>query len=885
MLRRPQNGLRANIVAGREKLASEREKLKAQHRSGSAGIQVCTRFSDVMDDIIRELFETGLSDLHPAPHDPVRNRVAVVLHGGYGRKEMAPYSDVDLMLLHDGSSEGDMGRLAGRLLQDICDIGLDPGFALRSWRQAVRLSLRDPIILTSLIESRFLAGSERLFARFLHTFERQVRGRASQLVRKIELARRAERLKYGENIHLLEPNVKRSRGGLRDIQLLRWIGFLHYGQANPDFLKRGGHLAEADYRDIRHAQDYLLRLRNELHFHAGNSHDTLDRGEQVRIAEQFGYTGSEGISPVENFMRDYFQHTETVRHCVAHFVDGAQWRLPILKAVINTCSRQTIDGDFHVGPLYISATRQGLEKVTSSVADVLRLMDLSNWYDRRIDYPTWEAMRAATFSHDEWPVDDRAVAKFRSLLSQPNRLGSLLRRLHELRVLEKLIPGFAHARFLLQFNEYHRYTVDEHSIRAVQCATEFANHKSVVADAYRQIKDKTILHLALLIHDLGKGFVEDHSEVGARLALDVAHRLRLSPEETETLRFLVHRHLMLAHLAFRRNTSDEALVLRHAAEIGSPSMLRMLFVLTCADLAAVGPDVLNDWKLQVLSDLYLRLMDKISGDSAPVDSSLRLAQLQRKLSQQLPGKRKNEWLEHQIRHLPLAYLEGPTSHLIVEDLMRIQGITPESVIAWGRYLPERTASEYSVCAYESKAPGVFHRLAGALTSQGLQILSAEIHNLADGLFLDRFYVRDDDFRDQPPPSRIESVNSELIRALSTLEPPVFRKKWIPHAHNSRSLVNDRPTRVQVDNSTSDTSTVIDIFTHDKPGLLYTITRTLFELDLSVQHAKIGTYLDQVVDVFYVTDLVNRKIRDDKRLRQIRERLLGEIEAFAQVDSA
>jgi [protein-PII] uridylyltransferase len=506
-------------------------------------------------------------------------------------------------------------------------------------------------------------------------------------------------------------------------------------------------------------------------------------------------------------------------------------------------------------------------------------MDLSNWFDRRIDYPTWEAIREAMMSKDDWVVDEKAVSRFRSLLSQPNRLGSLLRRLHELRVLEKLVPGFAHARFLLQFNEYHRYTVDEHSIRAVECATEFATRGGLVGDVYRKIKDKTLLHLALLIHDLGQGYVEDHSEVGARLALDVAQRLQLSPEETETLRFLVHRHLMLAHLAFRRDTSDESLMLRHAADIGSPSMLRMLFALTCADLAAVGPEVLNDWKLQVLSDVYRRLMDKVSGDSILADSQQRLASLRTSLSQQIQGKPKSDWLERQIRHLPLAYLEGPTSHLIVEDLMRITQVTQDIVIAWGRYLPERNASEYSVCAYESKAPGVFHRLAGALTSQGLQILAAEIHNLADGLFLDRFYVQDDDFRDQPPPSRIETVNGALVRALSTLEPPVFRKKWIPQAH-SRSPAHDLPTKVQVDNTMSETSTVIDIFTHDKPGLLYTIARVLFELNLSVHHARIGTYLDQVVDVFYVTDVSNQKVRDELRLKEIRQRLLNEIGAFA-----
>jgi [protein-PII] uridylyltransferase len=314
----------------------------------------------------------------------------------------------------------------------------------------------------------------------------------------------------------------------------------------------------------------------------------------------------------------------------------------------------------------------------------------------------------------------------------------LLRRLHELRVLEKLVPGFDHARCLLQFNEYHKYTVDEHSIRAVEQATGFASHPGLLGHVYRQINPKSTLHLALLIHDIGKGYPEDHSEVGRRIAERVAQYLRLADRESERLAFLVHRHLILNHLAFRRDNSDPSLILEAAAEIGSPANLRMLFVLTCADLAAVGPGVLNQWKLEVLSDLYRRIMDHLSGGTPVSDFEQLVVPERGQLLLASQGREQADWFARQINALPPAYLNGPSVEFILEDLDRLRGLGKSDAVAWGRYLPNRDIIEYSVGAHENIAEGIFHRLTGALTSQGLQILSAEIHSRAVSLILDRF---------------------------------------------------------------------------------------------------------------------------------------------------
>ncbi len=875
---KPISRVRPNVLKTKQWLVEGRAKLLKQHVEGSPGIQVCARLTDLLDSVVLEIFESALADCgRPLPE--IRSKISLVANGGYGRREMAPYSDVDLMLLHAQGALPQIAPFAQRLVQDLSDVGIDLGFSLRTVRQTQQMSARDPIIYSSLVDSRFLGGSVRLYTRFIHAFARLARRRSQALVVGVEQARREERSKYGETVYLLEPNVKRSRGGLRDLQLIRWIGYARYGQRDPKHLEGVGLLSPSDYRSLRKAQEFLLRLRNELHFHAQSACDVLYRGDQVRLAETFGYTGRDGMRPVEQFMQDYFYHTSMVRQVVGHFVGGARWRYPRVRRIIGLLGSHRVGRDFLAGPTYISATQQGLAKVRSSLAHVLQLMELTSRYGCRIDHPTWTAIRDAMMSHADLQVDRDAAGRFLSFLSQPNQLGRMLRRLHELRVLGKLVPGFEHARCLLQFNEYHKYTVDEHSIQAVERATEFLQSDSVLGQAYRDIKQKPLLHLALLVHDLGKGYPEDHSEVGARIAPRVAECLFLNERDTETLRFLVHRHLMLSHLAFRRDTSDESLVVEQAAEIGSPAVLRMLFVLTCADLAAVGPGVFSQWKQEVLTELYARMMDHLSGGVSP-STPARLAARRLELLQDPRIAVDSRWFQQQIAALPPAYLEGPTQETILEDLERLRTLPRDEAIAWARFMPEREAVEYSVGVYETQVSGIFHRLTGALTGQGLEILSAEIHSLADQLCLDRFYVQDNDYRGEPPRERFERVIAALVKSMC-YDPhpaPTFRRTWQDRHLARWQSLTDLPAKVRIDNTTSEACTILDVFAHDRPGLLYTIARTLYDLGLSVATARIGTYLDQVVDVFYVTDEDGNKLEAEDRIEDVRRTLLAAIEA-------
>jgi [protein-PII] uridylyltransferase len=870
--------VRQCVQDAKRRLGDQRRKAKRQHELGLPAADICDRLADTLDVIVLDIFEAALAELAADDTQSLLRNIALVPHAGYGRRDVAPYSDLDLMLLYEPQVRDRVDPLAKRLLMDIFDAGLSFGHSVRTTTEACQLAWSDATIYSSLAESRYLAGSVSLYTKFVQRFRRGARRRFSSLHAAVVSSREEERFQYGQTVYLLEPNLKRSVGGLRDLQLIRWLGFARYGTSDLDELRQVDGLKLSDHRRLHEAYHFLLRLRNELHFHADKAQDVLDRREQLRIATLEGYPGAAGVLPVEQFMREYFHHTSQVQNTVDFFVAKTRPR-ELAGRVLAQVIGHRVEGDFYVGQRHIRATRRGRTKLRGDLEQVLRLMDLANLYGISIDHDTWEAIRDDMVAHRDVELTPEAIRRFLSLMSEPKRLGQLLRRLHELRVLEKIVPGMEHARCLLQFNEYHKYTVDEHSFRAVEAATDYLSDEGPLGESYRSIRQKRTLHLALLIHDLGKGYPEDHCVVGGRLAERAAELYALPPREAETLRFLVQRHLLMNQLAFRRDTHDETVLLQFAAEVGSPDVLTMLFVHTCADMAAVGSGVLNQWKVGILTDLYDRTMQRLTGDTATGMARQHADERRRQAKSLIAPDPDADWLAQQIDLLPVPYLDGYSHQDIVEQLVRLRRLNRTQAIAWARHWSDGQVVEYTVGTYEDAVPGIFHRLTGVLASQGCSILSAEIHTLADQLVLDRFYVEDTDHSGPPPPERLDAVRQKLVRAVEqpSDKPPAFRRVWQTRQDRTQTQLSTQRPRVSVDNTTSERYTILDVFTVDRMGLLYAITRTLFELGLSVWAAKIGTFLDQVVDVFYVTEGGGGKVEDPQRLAEIDRRILTAIE--------
>ena len=888
------------VNQAREDLAARRKRLKSQHDKGSPGIQVCAGLADMLDGIILDLYQAALDSVtsSDAEREILEHNIALVPHGGYGRQDVAPYSDVDLMLLCTSASQPGVTKLARALTQNIYDVGLTLGFSTRTNKEAISLALQDPKIFTSLIESRFLHGSVQLFTNFYSRFKTRSRRKWKSVLQLVAQARRDERATVGAAVHVLKPNVKRSPGSLRDLQYVRWLGFLVHGEQEPQELYRRNILSKADYKIIRSGRDYLLQLRNEMHFHAGKAQDVLNPNEQMRLATLNGFEDQDDRLAVEQFMQHYFNCTSQVRYTAKHFYASSKprgWRTRLAFPGFV----RILHGKFRLGPSNIGAVPKHLDQIKTNLEDVLQLMELASHYNRRIDHATWTAIRNTMISSKEIELSQPVAAQFMALLSKPVRLGDQLRRLHRMRVLEKCIPAFHHARCLLQFNEYHKYTVDEHSLQAVEFATAFAQETSTLGKTYSGLTNKGLMHLTLLLHDLGKGFPGDHSEVGETIARETAKRFGLSKHDTEVLAWLVLKHLSMAHTAFRHDLQDENVIVRFAAEVGSVEKLKMLFIMTCADLAAVGPNVLNQWKQDLITELFQKTKQQLSGQSTgkyaqdwiTLQSEKLLAQLSSTLDtskQSVTASGANKSTEpnksyqacqNYIDMLPPALLVNKQLSATAEYLQAVMQIEDDQIKTWARFHPQQNVVEYAIAAKADSLAGCFHRITGVLSSQQNSILSVEIIELPNGHVLDRFFVTDLASNQEPPAHRLHDIQEKINRSIQEQKAskPSFPTVWSGTSETTAAELNPLPTKVNLDNVTTEKYTIVTVFAYDRIGLLYKITKALYDLKCEIHLAKIGTYIDQVVDVFYVTDRENNKIDSKERLDNIRETLLAKIE--------
>ena len=863
------------VLRSRRRMSEGRERCRAQHLDGSPGFQVSTRLADLYDEVVLDIWDNACQE-HCGDERP--KNIALVATGGFGRRDLAPYSDVDLMMLTRRVGGRHSEELAGTLTRDLVDAGFQVGFAMRTPREACALSWDDPVIFSSLTESRFLSGSLQLYTQYFNAFRQGARRRGRSLVRGLIASRREERKKWGETNYLLRPNVKRSRGTLRDIQLIRWIGFTRYGEVDLERLLRLGALSDEDFSMLRSAYEFLLRLRNELHFRDGRSQDVLDRPTQMQIAEEWGYEGREGVLPVEQFMQDYFDTTRNVRYATAFFSDDNRSRSWVQQLRERLLSRP-VGNHVRMGPTHVWVQDEQLSDFATDLPSVLRLMSLANHHRRRIGHRTWQAIRKAMLERKPSRPDPESVGAFLTLLSRPGRLAPLLRRLHELRIIEQIIPAFKRTRGLLQFNAYHKYTVDAHCIRAVEAATDFQSDQSAMGRRYRRLKDKTLLHLALLIHDIGKGYEEDHSIVGARIAEETADLLDLDPDSKDVLSWLILKHLAVNTVAFRHDLNDPQIVLSFAKEVGSIRRLELLLVHSVADLTAVGPDTMTEWKGKLIEDLYLRTRRYFETGDLPGESDTSLedrrSEIATALAEQNAGSTANQLLEQ----MPLSVLRRQSSaEVVAGQLIDVANAfdSDDNCVVITEFDELAKAMRYSVVFRQgSQEIGIFSRVTAALSTSGLEILRANIGSVGEVVW-DEFWVRDPDATDQSSPTRIKKVVQRIHELLESPDAPLppQRRTWSNARTREGDTVNVLPNKVEFDNDTLNRYTILSLFAYDQTGLLHRIASEFSELRLVIHFAKIDTHLDQIADVFYLTEEDGQQIRGEARQEMIREAILN-----------
>ena len=903
----PENGSQPGLLHRAEAepasaLAGCRQALRQRLLKGSSGAEVMAALTEFVDGLIIGKYKNAMRQAGEGAQVAGAQHCCLVALGGYGFRELAPYSDIDVMFLFREEAGEAAPTLFREVLHHLWDLGFQVGHSMRTIDDCIDLAGKDLTIRTAMMSARFMTGSPHLFQEFNRRYAREVvgRGRGRFIEQKVE-ERRREYEKFGQTVYLLEPNVKKSKGGIRDFHLLRWAGMARFQASTLQDLADRGFLSRQDLLSLTEARDFVWRVRAFLHLEAGRAEEILSFDEQVRLASLYGFQDQSHLLGVEQFMQQYYRHTMGLHEALLRFVDRCQ-AVSVKRRSPGALPAAKVNGYFVVTSRQLTVPSELRARVLESPDLLLQLFEMARSRRLKIDTDLLDEIHSHMDSMSSEAFRTPEVSRvFLKILAGPDAVAATLEAMHRVHLLEKVIPVFATLRGLMQFNQDHKYTVDEHTLRAVAKAEALALESGVIGAVYQEIRRKDLLHLAILLHDLGKGRKEDHCEVGKVIAEETAARLGCDPQETRTLVFLVHRHLLMSHTAFRRDPYDEKVLVPFAKAVGTPEVLRKLLALTVADISAVGPGVMTKWKASLLNELYLRTLSVVLGEQAQTDDSDRLKQLAGEVAREFTDTADAglDWIESQLGQFPLRYLYGTPPKRIAADLRAVRRLQAEDVLVEDRFNEELGICEYTVITHDT--PGIVSKIAGVMSSQGLQIVDAQITTREDGVVVNYFQASDPDFEGAPPAERGASIAEAIIRVLKGEE----EVERMMSRHTRLSSVSRLPagrhvTEVKVDNETCDRSTIVDVFADDTQGLLYAITRSIFQLGLSVQAARISTRIDddikqslrtigrhQVADVFYVTDRQGAKIEDHSRLEAIRETIKEDIDLFMdrQIDAS
>lgn len=877
-------------------LAGHRQALRQRLLDGASGAEVMASLTEFVDGLIIDRYRNAMRQAGEGAQVAGAQHCCLIALGGYGQRELAPYSDIDVMFLYSEKAGEAAPTLFREVLHHLWDLGFQVGHSMRTIQDCIELAAQDLTIRTAMMTSRFLAGSPSLFQEFHRRYFKEVVGRgAGRFIEQKVEERRREYVKFGQTIYLLEPNVKKSKGGLRDFHLLRWAGMARFQSSTLQDLADRSLLSRQDFLSLTEARDFLWRVRAFLHVEAGRAQEILSFDEQVRIAALYGFEDRPHLLGVEQFMQQYYRHTMGLHETMLRFVDRCQ-AVQAKRRSPRAQPGNMVDGHFLITGRHLTVPSDLRARVMDSPELLLRLFDMARVRRLKIDTDLLDEIHSHMDGVSNEAFRTPEVSRvFLKILAGPDGVAATLKAMHGVHLLEKLIPVFATLRGLMQFSQDHKYTVDEHTLLAVANAEMLALESGIIGEVYQEISRKDLLHLAILLHDLGKGRKEDHSEVGKVIAEETAARLGCDEQETRTLVFLVHKHLLMTNTAFRRDPYDEKVFLPFAKEVETPEVLRMLLILTIADIAAVGPGVLTKWKESLLIQLYLRTLSALSGEQDKTVGPERLKELVSEVAREFTDAAGGgiDWIESQLTKFPLRYLYGTPPKRIAAYLGAIGRLQAGGLLVEETFNEELGMCEYTVITHDSLTPGIFSKMAGAMAAEGLDILDAQIITREDGVVVNTFQASDPDYVGVPPEDRRTSVAETIIRVLKGEE----EIEQLMSRNTRPSAVRQLPatrhsTEVEIDNGIGDRFTVIDVFADDTQGLLYVITRAIFRLGLSVHAAKISTRLDddipqslrtigrhQVVDVFYVTDRDGAKIEDHARLEAIRSTIKQDIDLF------
>ncbi len=853
-------------------------RLEEEFSKGLFGRKLLLRYSSVMDECLNEVFLSNLS----ARGNGSKNSYAVAALGGYGREELSPFSDIDLMFLIPNRFNGDLKDIAGRMLYPLWDAGLTVGHCNRTLKDCLTMMTGDITIRTSLMEMRYLVGDKDLYTRFLipirkRAFSKGVNTFISDQIKDME----SRRKRYGETVYLLEPHLKEGEGGLRDIQSALWIAKVKFKANNIDELREKGALSSWEISLLDESLDFLWKVRNGLHFSSGRKNDHLAFEYQGKIAELLGYGDSTSTTVLRKFMHDYYRCAENIKYLSSVLIERSRKDKRQIKIIGRRASSKEMEHGFRIEGNGVSITDPQLfRRDTRAMMKVFRY---SVELGKEITIPTQELIRNSLDIIDEAFRESKEVNDcFISILRKREGVAKVLKTMHRLGVLGRFIPEFGNIIHLPQSYHHHIYTTDIHTLFAIE---EF---EDLLAGKYRDIfpflthlvkeeKRVELIFLALLLHDLGKAFDRDHMEKGVEIVHTIADRMGLSQENTKVIAFLVKNHIYMSIVAQTRDLSDEDLIIKFSQKMKDINRLRMLYILTFADSKASRSEAFTPWKATLFQELYIRAFHILEkGDFTMTDMDYKLDKIKNDVISELSSKMPMDDIHYNLDLTPSRYLLNNSPEIISNHILLCWNLE-ERPLAFD--IREKTDNGYyDIFIATPDFPGLFYKVCGVMVYHNMNILDAQIDTRSDGIALELLrvnYLYNDETVESQEWSAIQGNLEKVIDGRLKVEDLVKKKE--SYLRSNETGLKGTKTTIGIDNDTSDFYTVIDVETSDRFGLLYSITKVMSDMGISIYIAKITTRLMRVTDSFYVRDIFGQKIYEDKFLKRIKCDILRTLE--------
>ncbi len=880
----------------RATLSQGHEVAKRLLESRGAGLACARLLSDLEDELIGAIYDYVVRYVYVADNPTFAERLTIIAVGGYGRGTLAPGSDIDLLFLLPYKQTPWGESVVEAILYVLWDLRQKVGHSSRSIAECIRQAKADITIRTTILEARFILGNADLYRQLMQSFDREIVGKDAREFVAAKLAEREARVnRAGASRYLVEPNVKESKGGLRDLHTLFWIAKYVYRVQEPSELVAAGLFSPAEYALFHRCEEFLWRVRCHLHFATGRAEERLSFDMQPVLAAKLGYRDRGGLSRVERFMKHYFLVAKDVGDLTALVCAALEEREAKPRAMLDRVfgrfrrPRKALpSGDFINDHDRVNIAKDDIFE--RDPVNLIRLFWIADQYSLAF-HP--DAMRAVTRSLRKIDANLRANKEanrlFLEIMLSRNMTEIVLRRMNEAGVLGRFIPDFGRVVAMMQFNMYHHYTVDEHLLRAVGALSDLESgrrkeHHPLVSDILPTIVNRKVLYLGLFLHDIAKGRREDHSIAGMEVARALCPRLGCTQAETETVAWLVEHHLLMSSVAQSRDLSDRRTIETFAAVVQTMERLKMLLALTVCDISAVGPGVLDAWKSQLLRVLYWETEVVLSGGHSAVDRKSRVAFAKEELRAALPNWTDEEFEAYAKRHYPAYWLKSDLSRKVrhAELLRKLSDARAPLVTAVDLDLTSG-AVELTVIAQDHRR--LLSTIAGACAASGANIVDAHIFTTADGLALDTIFVSRAFNMDEDELRRAQRIASYIEKALRgeivISEAIKARRAQTGLGPSAFQIAPD----VVIDNSLSNISTVIEVSGLDREGLLFDITDAMSKLNLNIGSAHIVTFGERAVDAFYVTDLTGGKVISPSRQSSIRRQLLEVFSSSAEKRSA